>query len=297
MGGRGKTPLTALVAQLLVEAGERPAILSRGYGRAFVDDGVTVVSDGHAAADGGVDRSRLADLAHSGDEPLMLARAVPGAAVLVCEQRALAGVLAENALGCTVHILDDGFQHQALRRDVDVVLVAPEDFTAKVLPLGRLREPADALAFADAVLIDGLWPQGQAGLAAMGIAPAFAGALTRTLAAPRPAVTRAGTVIAVAGIATPSRFFDALKGDGWSIAEALSFKDHHEFTAADARRIGDAAARAGAAAVVTTSKDVIKLETLGPWAVPLVEIPLEVTVESANEFRTWLLGRLAAVRR
>jgi tetraacyldisaccharide 4'-kinase len=167
MGGRGKTPLAGLVARLLVEAGERPAILSRGYGRAIVDEGVTVVSDGRALPDGSADMSRLADLAHSGDEPLMLARAVPGAAVLVCDERALAGTLAETALGCTVHILDDGFQHHQLRRDVDIVLVAPEDFSEKVMPFGRLREPIDALNCADAILIDGKGAKGQSGKGAM----------------------------------------------------------------------------------------------------------------------------------
>ncbi len=102
MGGRGKTPVVAYVARLLVEAGERPAILSRGYGRRRQEDGVVVVSDG---------RHLLADLDRSGDEPLMLARTVPGAAVLVCERRALAGALAERRFGATVHVLDDGFQH------------------------------------------------------------------------------------------------------------------------------------------------------------------------------------------
>src|SRR5204863_5351833 len=88
MGGRGKTPLVAYVARLLVAAGERPAILSRGYARRVVEDGVVIVSDG---------THLLADLDRSGDEPLMLARAVPGAAVLVCEQRAIAAALAERA--------------------------------------------------------------------------------------------------------------------------------------------------------------------------------------------------------
>ena len=130
MGGRGKTPLAALVAQMLVDAGERPSILSRGYGREIASDGVTVVSDGHAV---------LSDLAHSGDEPLMLARAVPGAALLVCEQRALAGTLAERALGCTVHVLDDGFQHHQLHRDIDIVIVTAEDLAGRPMPFGKLR--------------------------------------------------------------------------------------------------------------------------------------------------------------
>jgi tetraacyldisaccharide 4'-kinase len=180
MGGRGKTPLTALVARLLVEAGEKPAILSRGYGRAIADAGVTVVSDGSAV---------LSDLAHSGDEPLMLARAVPGAAVVVCEQRSLAGTLAESALGCTVHILDDGFQHHQLHRDLDIVLVTAEDFSARVMPFGKLREPVESLQDADAILSDGVerWADGSG---AMGVGQwgnwvlRFAGSAARTAVGP-----------------------------------------------------------------------------------------------------------------
>jgi len=144
MGGRGKTPVVRLITRWLVEAGERPSILSRGYGRRTAEPGVVIVSDGSHV---------LADLDRSGDEPLMLARALPGAAVLVCDVRATAAALAERALGCTVHVLDDGFQHP-IRRDVDIVLVAPDDLTARQLPFGRLREPVTALARAAAVVID-----------------------------------------------------------------------------------------------------------------------------------------------
>ena len=294
MGGRGKTPLAGLVARLLVEAGERPAILSRGYGRAIVDDGVTVVSDGHAV---------LSDVAHSGDEPLMLARAVPGAAVLVCEQRALAGTLAETALGCTVHILDDGFQHHQLRRDLDIVLIAPEDLTARVMPFGRLREPIDSLCDADLVVMDGGSNVGLAewGTAGLNPIPAFLhspnpslsrAALVRRLGAPSPSLPPSARVFAVAGIAGPERFFEALTAAGWTLAGTMGFKDHHRFSAADARRIGEEATRCGAEAIVTTSKDAIRLEALVPWPVPMVEMPLEVSVEPAEAFRAWLLESL-----
>ena len=301
MGGRGKTPLTGLVARLLVEAGERPAILSRGYGRQIADAGVTVVSDGHPGVDGRADEARLADLAHSGDEPLMLARAVPGAAVLVCEQRALAGTLAETALGCTVHILDDGFQHHHLRRDVDIVLVAPEDLHAQVMPFGRLREPLDSLDDADLILVDSSSSGGMEewGTAGMNRIPSFLhspipplrrAVLVRRLASPSPYLSPSARVFAVAGIASPERFFDSLRSAGWTLAGTMGFKDHHRFTVADAKRIGDEASRAAAEAIVTTSKDMVKLASLGPWPVPLVEMPLEVSVEPAAEFREWLLA-------
>jgi len=147
VGGSGKTPLTALVARLLADAGERPAVLSRGYARVAADDGVTVVSDG----------LRLrADLARAGDEPLLLARSLPGVAVLVCADRFLAGRLAERHLGATVHVLDDGFQHMQLARDVNLLIVDRADVDRpRLLPSGRLREPLSAARAADGVLVTG----------------------------------------------------------------------------------------------------------------------------------------------
>ncbi len=132
-GGSGKTPVVEQIARVLVDRGERPAILTRGYARRRALDGVTVVSDGSKI---------LAGLETAGDEPLMLARALPGVPVLVAADRYLAGRLAERQLGATVHLLDDGFQHLALARDVDLLLVAEEDLTDRMLPAGRLREAA-----------------------------------------------------------------------------------------------------------------------------------------------------------
>ena len=144
VGGTGKTPTVAHLARLLLEMGERPAILSRGYARRVVRDGVVVVSDGHRLC---------ADLDQSGDEPMLLARAVEGAAVLVAADRHLAGRLAETHLGATVHLLDDGFQHLPLWRGTDLLIVTPEDIDhPRTLPMGRLREPLSAGAAADAIL-------------------------------------------------------------------------------------------------------------------------------------------------
>jgi tetraacyldisaccharide-1-P 4'-kinase len=145
VGGSGKTPLAASVAAHLCDRGERPAILSRGYGRADRADGVVVVSDGTRI---------LAPLARAGDEPLMLARQVPGAIVAVAEDRHLAGLVAERQLGATVHVLDDGFQHLALARDLDVLLTWPgEILSGRPLPFGRLREEPAAAARADVVVV------------------------------------------------------------------------------------------------------------------------------------------------
>jgi tetraacyldisaccharide 4'-kinase len=288
MGGRGKTPLTAHVARLLIAAGERPAILSRGYGRREVEDGVTVVSDGAAI---------VADLDRSGDEPLMLARALPGAIVLVCDQRAIAAALAEHVFHASVLILDDGFQHRAVARDVDLVLVAEEDLRGRPMPFGRLREPVSALRRADALIADGE-PEAMAALGHGGptfrlerhLGPAF------SLDPAQPLLSEVREVLAVAGIAQPERFFSALPGRGWQVAKTLAFPDHHHYTRQDIQRIVDAARAAGVTAMVTTAKDAVRLDAWRPLPLAVGVVPLEVAVEPAAEFRPWLFGRLAAAR-
>ena len=146
-GGTGKTPLVAQLATWLIERGERPAILSRGYRRRIVRDGAVVVVDG---------TSVLTTIVDAGDEPLMLARQASGAIVCVCEDRHLAGVVSERALGATVHLLDVGFQHLQLARDFDILMTSPNEITSgRVLPRGRLREGRDAAARAHFVVVVG----------------------------------------------------------------------------------------------------------------------------------------------
>jgi tetraacyldisaccharide 4'-kinase len=298
MGGRGKTPLVASVARLLLAAGERPAILSRGYARRRPEAGVVIVSDG--------ERIR-ADLDRSGDEPLLLARRLPGVPVLVCRVRARAAAVAETRLGATVHVLDDGFQHRSMRRDIDIVLVAPRDLRDRRIPFGRLRSPLESLAAADAVVIDGAHPASvKAALARVvdaGRTPMFA--LARTLGAPEwlepdamagPVPTTA-RVLAVAGIASPARFRRALDAAGWAISGTLAFPDHHAYSPGDLRRIDRAFQRTGADLVVTTDKDAMRLLPLRPLPWMAAAVPLLATAEPADHFRDWLLGRLSAWRR
>lgn len=280
LGGRGKTPLVALVARWLVEAGERPAILSRGYARRESDDGVVVASDGTRL---------LADVDRCGDEPMMLAHAVPGACVMVSDLRAVAGALAERALGATVHVLDDGFQHLQLARDLDVVIVAEEDLKDRPLPFGRLREPVGALAWADAVVMDGAWSAGPP-------APGWF-KLSRSLgeAVPLEPERRWDApdcrVVAIAGIAQPGRFAVSLEAAGWRVVELLSFRDHHLYTSADLARIASAVRRHGVP-VVTTEKDAMRLLPLRPLPFDAASVPLVVEVEPAASFRSLLLDRV-----
>jgi len=290
MGGRGKTPLVAHLAARLLRAGERPAILSRGYARRRADDGIVVVSDG---------RHLLADLDRSGDEPLMLARAVPGAAVLVSRDRALAGRLAERHLGATVHLLDDGFQHFMLRRDLDLVVVTNEDLTDRPAPFGRLREPVAALADADAVVLDGDVDPARVSSVAPG-AELFR--LRRAVGPPEPLEpARAPTdpnrpVVALAGIVRPERVVTSLEREGWTVARLMAFRDHHRYSSRDVAAIGAAVEAAGAGMVLTTAKDAVRLLPLRPLPFAVGVVPLEVVLEPEAAFGNWLAERVRQAR-
>ncbi|MBX9690100.1 MAG: tetraacyldisaccharide 4'-kinase, partial [Candidatus Obscuribacterales bacterium] len=145
VGGTGKTPITIDLARNLQQFGLKVGILSRGYKRQSVDK-VLVVSDG---------RKILVDSAQSGDEPYLIARAVPGAVVIVGACRYEAGLLAVQDYGCDVIVLDDGFQHLKLSRDFDVVVYDYNDDpkNLQLLPAGRLREPLASISRADCLVI------------------------------------------------------------------------------------------------------------------------------------------------
>jgi tetraacyldisaccharide 4'-kinase len=294
VGGSGKTPVVEYIAKLLLEQGERPAILTRGYGRRVAQAGVTVVSDGSSV---------LADLDAAGDEPLMLARALPGAAVLVGADRYLSGVLAERRLGATVHLLDDGFQHLQLARDVDLLLASEEDLSDRPLPAGRLRERLDAAAAADAALATAGYDTAAERIArALRIPIVFR--VTRVIAPPRAVepprdpivVPPAARVFVVAGIARPDRFVADVAAAGWDVAGAMTFRDHHPFDARDLARIVTAATSVRSSIVLTTEKDATRLGALDLTGVPIASLPLVVGIEPEDRFRTWLLDRLRVAR-
>jgi tetraacyldisaccharide 4'-kinase len=280
VGGSGKTPVVAALARLLLGLGERPAILSRGYARREPADGVVVVSDGARV---------LEPVERSGDEPQMLARALPQVPVLVCPDRHLAGRLAERQLGCTVMLLDDGFQHLTLGRDVDVLLMPASDLDDAVLPSGRLREPLDAASSADCLLVPGSDDEVARVSAAFDRMPVFR--VVNQFEGLRSfdgLPVDARRVVAVAGIARPERFFAALRELGCDVVRTMSFRDHHWYTAEDLGRIRAAARDTNADLVVTTEKDAVRLPREAGWAV----LPMTVRIEPAEPFASWLRARL-----
>jgi len=302
VGGSGKTPLAAEIARMLAEMGERPSILSRGYARRVHADGVVIVSD--------ADRV-LADVAHAGDEPLMLARMVPRAAVLVSPSRYVAGRIAETRLGCTVHVLDDGFQHFDLMRDVDLLVAPDPSGDTRTLPFGRLREPLDAAAAADALLVE--------------TAPEPAASHQQVFEFSRRIAGRptGQPAFAFAGIARPERFYEDLEHAGWRLTGHRSFRDHHQFSQGEIEEVVRAATASGAQVILTTEKDFVRLEGRGsgdvgsdprtgagpqadsrrPTSDPrtgtgvrpqIVPVPLEIAI--APSFKPWLAERLRAAR-
>lgn len=289
VGGSGKTPVVAHLAQILLALGQRPGILTRGYARTRPALGVTVVSDGVRL---------LADVAAAGDEPFMLARALPGVPVLVGADRFASGSLAERELGVTVHVLDDGFQHVQLARDVDLLMVDDRDLDDCVLPTGRLREPLANAAQADAALVTTENPVHARNVAeTLGIEASFT--VTRQVHAARAlsgadlAGRKDGPVVAFAGIARPERFFADLASAGWHVAETMPFADHHPFSQSDVDQLAEYAKAAGTSMLVTTEKDAVRLQGIDIHGLTIAYIPLTATIEPAEGFRAWLIDRLS----
>jgi tetraacyldisaccharide 4'-kinase len=256
VGGTGQTPTVAWLAERLVARGSRPAIVSRGYG-GRAGRGPVVVSTGAGP---------LCPPEISGDEPALLSRIVRGASIVVGADRA-AGAERAHTLGASVVLLDDGFQHRALARDLDVVLLdAARPFgNGRLLPAGELREPIDSLARADVVVLTraGSVDTTEARQAVAAHRPGipllrssfrrlgFVDAGGAAVAAPERAV-------AFCGIARPDSFRAELAAEPTEIVSFRAFADHHRFTARELAELRDAARRARAR-LVTTQKDLARL--------------------------------------
>ena len=289
VGGRGKTPLVELSAGWLRDAGRPVAILSRGYGGSFRGEAL-VVSDGERV---------LADAAAAGDEPVMLARALPGVVVAVGRDRGRLGRIVESRFGPRVCLLDDGFQHLRLARDLDVVCVEAEDLADRPLPAGALRERPSALARADLIAVGG---------EADAAAHEACRALGEVLGAARvfrvrrrpvgfvdladrvaPAPARA---FLVSGIARPQRFARDVAGAGSAVTGHAVFPDHHRFRLEEVDAAAHDARASGADAIVTTAKDAVRLPT-GHVDLPWLVFRVRSEVEDEARFRERLLDAAA----
>ena len=264
VGGTGKTPFTILLGQMLLARGLQVDVLSRGYGRKT--RGVVRVEPGGSARD-------------FGDEPLLIARRL-GIPVVLGEDRFAAGEFAEKTYGPAFHLLDDGFQHRALARDFDIVLVTPDDARDRLLPSGRLREPLASLRRADAiVLTSGASPE------AFPVEGPMVWRARRGIAAP---AIPAGPV-AFCGIARPKSFFLQLRAAGIEPAAEAVFRDHHAYTEADIRDLLELRRQSEGQGFVTTEKDAINLGGYLSALQPLAVVPVTMDlVASTNALDSML---------
>ena len=240
VGGTGKTPISSWLLARLTSMGHQPALITRGYGS---------------------------------DEVLLYRVRNPGVPVVVQNSK-LAGVAQAAREGATVAVLDDGFQHRAAKRDVDIVLLAAEHgVEGPLLPRGRFREPVSALSRADAIVVTRKVATrdeaGAVGRLATGWAPkAVLGQihlkedvwteLGDEPAAEAPAGPPTGALLAVSSIAEPNGFHEMVRSKASGVVECMAFPDHHPYSDKDVRRIVE---RASGRPVVTTEKDAVKLRT------------------------------------
>ncbi len=262
VGGAGKTPLVIRLAELLKAGGIAVDVLSRGYGRS----GTTVE---RVDAEG--------DAVRYGDEPLLIARAakVP---VYVGMRRYDAGLLAEREAGCQgIHLLDDGFQHRRLARDMDIIVLHSSDFEESLLPAGRLRERLGSLKRASAIVLRAEDRALEDELRKRGIATPVWIQHRKLLVEP------ASRAIAFCGIARPEEFFAALRANGTDIAATVVLRDHQAYSHAEIERIISMLRQHKAECFVTTEKDAVrmsrenqkKLEAIAPLRVTRLAVSLE----------------------
>lgn len=272
-GGSGKTPHILFLANWFVRLGMRIAVLSRGYGRR--SRGVVWASgrDGTPAAPENV-----------GDEPALLAASLPGTAVVVGESRYEAGLECLRFRDADLFLLDDGFQHLPLHRDVDLLLVDGMEGlgNGRALPLGPLREPPAHASFADALILTRCVDPDRMNrvLAGVPFPPGRPVAASRMV--PESLVERdgretplpeaGGEVAAFAGLARNRQFLETLTAAGFRVRSFHGFGDHHWYTPGDLERIRG---EAKGLPVVTTEKDMIRLPKEVPFPVRALRIGVE----------------------
>ena len=288
LGGTGKTPLTIWVARWYQQQGWRVAVLSRGYG-AQPPTRLRVVSAGQGP---------LLDWRAAGDEPYLLACCLPGVPVVIGRDRYQSGRYAYEQFGVHVLILDDGFQHYALQRDLDIVLIdASNPFGAGMLfPRGILREPLRALQRADAVVLTRVemaagqlpalcqqirrWNRHQSVYRMTTVAEALH---RRDMHSPVDlAVLRQRRVVAFAGIGHPPAFVTTLTQLEAEVAALLVFPDHHPYTPEDWRTIIATADKHQAACLITTAKDAVRLAPAWQAPVPVYTLHIGVTFAASD---------------
>jgi tetraacyldisaccharide 4'-kinase len=297
MGGTGKTPLVLYLSRYLLGLGRKPAIVSRGYG-AKVRGPVTVVSDGEKI---------LTPPQLAGDEPSMMAESLAGVPVLIGPKRPAVCRKALDDFKVNTIVLDDGFQHLALARDVDLVLFSARSFLGSgwVFPGGELREPFSALKRAHAFVVTGVDNSNRNNVDAFqrllkGVfpeKPVFLGeylpvSLVNSKQDKTFAINKGKQlpVFGFAGIANPDAFRYTLKKERFLLTGFRAFNDHHQYTASDVNGLIDAARARKAKALITTEKDYVKLK---PFFGDFPILALKIELLLGEDFDLFISDRLS----
>jgi tetraacyldisaccharide 4'-kinase len=297
LGGNSKTPFALFIALGLQRRGLKPAIVSRGYGghssrkAKLVFDGECMLMDSHQA----------------GDEPVMLAKCFAGP-VAVARRRIDAIEMLEQYAAAELVVLDDGFQHIRLKREVDLLLInrGVTFGNGWLLPAGPLREPLRAISRADMIVLIGI-PEAQTGetdsyvkalapgkpVLSARLIPSALISSDQGLWREEPPVLKGRLIVAVSGLANPSSFHAMLRNLGGLIVRTLDYPDHHDYGPADWENI--VAAASGAEILITTEKDLVKLERFHLMGVSLKALRLKVAMEPQDEacLFEFILGRVA----
>lgn len=272
MGGSMKTPAVLELARALSARGPKVGVVGHGYRGA--DPTPRVISDGTTILDT-VDRA--------GDEAVLLAHELPGCPVVIGTDKAAAARLLEEKFGKRIVLIDSGFQHVRLFRDLDIVCVTEKDLGARVLPAGPLRESPRVLSSAGLIFTD-RESDGERVAKLRKSRPDDVFSLARTdfgffpadgsgLESPPPA-----RVFAFCGIGRPERFLKDLAARGVEIVGHRVFRDHHVFSARELRDLAQAAEKAQVNAVVATTKDAVRVHTW-PGALPLLVMAARLDIE------------------
>lgn len=300
VGGTGKTPFVAFLAERLMARGLKPAILTRGYGRR-TGSGLITIEPGSG---------RAPDPREVGDEPALLARKLPAVPIVVSADRYRAGLLAEDKFKVDVHILDDGFQHFALARDLDIVLLdATQELSDReLMPAGRLRETCASLERAHYVVLTrseladprpteervrkinskaGIFHSSTKLQGVMDISSRKISALQAALEGP---------AYAFSGIGNPPAFFADLAQWGFSVAARAEFQDHHVYKPDEITRLVANARKAGAKILLTTEKDALNFPRMEKTEIPILACVIQAEVHEADGFEEALFDRLGAVK-
>jgi tetraacyldisaccharide 4'-kinase len=283
VGGTGKTPMTVLLARLLIARGKRVVVLSRGYGGAAGGE-IRIVSDGSRV---------LLSPAEAGDEPVLLANSVPGLIVITGSDRYRAGQEALERFQPDIILLDDGYQHLRLERDLNILLLdARRPFgNGWTLPAGLLREPHSAVSRADLVIYTRSNPTTAypelPGIPVCRSSHRLSGVVSLAGGPLSPFSLFAGkTGVACAGIADPNAFFAALLQEGLMLSATLSFRDHCSYDKAEQDTIRQALQQTGADYLITTEKDAVKMVFIQDLSIVAYAAVLELEIIETGVLET-----------